>query len=76
MRLGAGCCAGSSRKSLITSTGTSDKGPDVMEMMHRSMSMPDVQAIRCSDRALQIGMGAADGVGQINPLGQTCGNGG
>jgi len=44
--------------------------------MHRSMSMPDVQAIRCSDRALQIGMGAADGVGQINPLGQTCGNGG
>jgi len=64
---GASCCAGSGRKSLITSTCTSDKGPDVMEMMHRSVSMPDVQTIRRGDRTLQIGMGAADGAGQIHP---------
>jgi len=45
---------------MITSTCTSDKGPDVMEMMHRSVSMPTCRPCApAADRTLQIGNGRA-----------------
>jgi len=41
-----------------------------VKMMHRFLSHADVQTIRRAIATLQIGMGAADGAGQIHPLRQ------